>query len=129
MREYKFRGKDTLEGKWRYGFLIGNKRGQFFIHESMVGGRDVNPKTVGQFTGLRDKNGVEIYEGDILRVSELTFISSGKLPENLNVVYIYGMFQLFRGNESLFGLHLAYVKDGEVIGNIHDSPELLGVKP
>ncbi len=78
-----------------------------------------------QYTGLKDKNGTEIYEGDLIKVNKLSFESSAPLPEIMTVTYYGGMFQLFRGEESLMGLHLNYLDDGEVIGNIHQNPELL----
>jgi uncharacterized phage protein (TIGR01671 family) len=77
-----------------------------------------------QYTGLKDKNGMEIYEGDIIRANKLTF-ESKLLPENLLVKFYGGMFQLYRGNENLMGLHLQYIEDGEIIGNIYENPELL----
>lgn len=78
-----------------------------------------------QYTGLKDSAGNEIYEGDIINVKELTFKSSGDLPENLNVVYYAGEFQLYRGKHNLMGLSLSYIANGEVIGNIYEHPELL----
>ncbi|AUS87824.1 hypothetical protein LBYS11_16425 [Lysinibacillus sp. YS11] len=81
-----------------------------------------------QYTGLKDANSKEIYEGDIVRVNKLTYETSGVLPENLLVKYYGGMFQFFRGeNDCLMGLHLLYLDDGEVIGNIYEHKHLLGV--
>jgi len=62
MREIKFRGKRVDNGEWVYGdlhkgFITGNR---------YIDGREIHPETVGQFTGLKDKNEVEIYEGDIV---------------------------------------------------------------
>lgn len=77
-------------------------------------------------SGVKDSKGNDYYDGDIVKVNKLNFESSGPLPENLVVRLYGGMFQLFRGRGPLMGLHLGYISDGEVIGNIYENPELLG---
>lgn len=80
---------------------------------------------IRKFSEVKDSNGIEIFDGDIIKVNKLTFESSVPLPQILNVKYYSGTFQFFRGNECLMNLHLGYLVDGEVIGNIYENPELI----
>ena len=125
MRTIKFRGKDIEIDEWIYGDLIqriGYTPSIMFHYESSGKARyyeyPVKRETVGQFTGLLDKNGSEIYEGDILDFNGL----------NIEVRFVRGVFALLcNGNldEELCG-DCRTDLFAKIIGNIHDNPELLG---
>lgn len=121
MRTIKFRGKSILTDEWLYGDLVhsaDNKRFGILVNDK--GSYDeceVAPETVGQFTGLYDCDGKEIYEGDILDFNGLT----------VEVRFVRGVFAfLANGNldEELCG-DCRTDLFAKVIGNIHDNPELL----
>ena len=131
MREYKFRGKD-LKGEWRYGFLFydydcTDKYSPFinWKDEKYLGGigeEQVEEETLGQFTGLKDKNGKEIYEGDVLQID----IDRAYVKWNDK----YGYFELipigdYYFDSGVIGEELEYL-EAKLIGNIYDNKELLG---
>ena len=132
MRTIKFRGKRIDNGEWVYGDLIhGINKGSLFICVFNTNGdhkcEKVIPETVGQFTGLTDKNGVEIYEWDMVHIS-ISDLNNKFYESNSDesVEFQNGCFGV------TFGWHGDFIKfDGfhnttfEVIGNIHDNPELL----
>ena len=126
MRPIKFRGKDRWSEIWYYGSLFYNEIfGHTHIWDPSLGYMGVDPKTVGQFTGLLDKNGEWIYEGDILKWEKdgLMYV----------VRFWHGMFyasveECNKGILGGFPLH-AFTKyedrKCEIVGNIYDNPELL----
>jgi len=128
MREIKFRGKRIVNGEWVYGYYEFLRTPLIhWMEEYRMGGMlclaQVDPSTVGQYTGLKDKNGTEIYEGDVLKSVAYGYVGEVKyVPEN-------AAFLVFWSDDK--GRHAGYLDDGmcsriEVIGNIHDNPELLG---
>lgn len=122
MRKIKFRGKDCRNGKWYYGSLhIDEIHERTQIWLPILGCSDVIPETVGQFIGLYDKDGKEIYEGDILDFNGITvevrfirevfaFLVNGNLDKEL-YGYCYGVCRT-----DLFA---------KVIGNVYEDHELL----
>lgn len=149
MREILFRGKRKDNGKWvegHYGEYYSGKEkvSCISISKETISGSlyyDVIPKTVGQYTGLCDKNGVKIFEGDILQGNEYPYYSDGKYNYYAEVVFFDD--DCFAAGFCTHKNPKAKVKgisDGNceliedfisdnwlVIGNIYDNPELVEV--
>lgn len=121
-REIKFRAK-ALDGSWEYGDLHLHCAHPH-IHTLNVYRMYIDPKTVGQFTGLHDKNGKEIYEGDILRSKRktLNYIAYDDDKGRFVEVRIWDAAIDARCEISKYKIERL---GQEVIGNIHDNPELL----
>lgn len=120
MREILFRGKRKDNGEWSYGDLSFHKDGRTFIRFWYVGAytaTEIDLTTVGQYTGLTDKNGVKIFEGDILSIeNQNPFKPSIEIVEFSKVRWTAGVMDL---DEILNGWLCT------IIGNIHENPELL----
>lgn len=145
MREIEFRGKRADNGEWVYGYYAvhhmpdasdDNETSHGFqevhvIFNDNPGNRnklywtEVNYRTVGQFTGLYDKNNKKIYEHDIIELTEKLIDGSGKTTYVGNVVCQNACFH-FRMDKINY-IILGYVdkKQIKIIGNIHDNPELM----
>lgn len=151
MREILFRGKRTDNGEWVEGYYTKQSNHACFAHELKyqhfifkdvcldfnLGGLqefEIIPETIGQFTGLTDKNGKKIFEGDIVKCTDtINDFEFNAVVEfgNPNGEYNWGyQLKFISGEESNFDILCwvdmeetgAYI---EVIGNIHDNPELL----
>ena len=125
MRTIKFRGK-AATGGWVYGSLLTWPDGKAMVYDTLLpdgsmGGTEVDPGTVGEFTGLLDKDGREVYEGDILDVNYA--------DENsyLEVRFVRGVFAfLWDGDlDDEFPCNAPTHEWAKVIGNIYDNPELI----
>jgi uncharacterized phage protein (TIGR01671 family) len=133
MREILFRGKNEDRG-WIYGDLRNYEKSgakAIFSHE-LLHRVEVDPATVGQFTGLTDKNGKKIFEGDIGRYKQTDGATQNGKPITCIGKVIYNAKTASFAVESKDKAGCKYfdyfpIKDFEVIGNIHDNPELLEV--
>lgn len=129
MRTIKFRGNSIDTNEWLYGDLVRSsdmKRCAILVNDkSSYDECEVNPCTIGQFTGLYDKNGKEIYEGDILRFGNSpSGVCEVKWNESIAAFCIRFSFENKLGIRPL-GEWTICERSIEVIGNIHDNPELL----
>ena len=118
MREILFRGKRTKNGQWVTGLLWHHVDKASLIYSDELDDKVwVNPQTVGQFTGLTDKNGKRIFEGDIIKLDD----------EEIRVIRYDDKCAGYYFNGDSCGLCVSRENERMVIGNIHDNPELLEV--
>ena len=145
MREILFRGKRTDNGEWVEGFyvcLFEKKNGFYqanhyifdgnirfgeetytghwnYYQEVIVCKKKIDEKTLGQFTGMTDKNGKKVFEGDIIRKT-----NEGRHPQ----IFTANIRTSFRANEEVYYGPCDHFNESceyEIIGNVHDNPELL----
>ena len=147
MREIKFRGKSTTSGKWVHGMLTTLKDLGAVMQDMIIIKKEgvfnegsaspffmewdyIHKDTVGQFTGLKDKSGKEIYEGDIISVN-------GKYPKLIRYIDEWASYCLANLTDLDCDLKTRYwqqvspcwwtdyKREIKVIGNVYDNPELL----
>jgi uncharacterized phage protein (TIGR01671 family) len=116
MREIKFRGKN-INGKWYFGYFSQDRDGAFILKETHV--IQAIPETVGQFTGLKDRNGKEIYEGDILKASIRNKDMLFEVHYNVNRCMWEAKHKEIGETMALQNIFFRH-SETEVIGNIHE---------
>ena len=126
MRTIKFRGKGKKDGKWYFGNLYDkDTRGRTHICTIEGGCLDIDPSTVGQFTGLYDCNGDAIYEGDIIQSRDFTSSRSEVIWLPKRAAFGFRIYWKDDPDNYILGDWLTFEGTIKVIGNIHDNPELL----
>lgn len=122
-REILFRGKRVNNGEWVEGSYWYSRRSntyQHFVFDDEGVWVGVDPNTVGRFTGLTDRNGVKIFEGDIVRYGDTIH---RVVFEQRNGTAYFGL--VYAACETLPFGHYQDLKQIEVIGNVYDNQELL----
>ena len=123
MHEVLFRGKEVADGKWIEGFYSAEEYNPYsgeveHIPRIQIIGKCVSlgviPETVGQFTGLTDKNGVKIFEGDIVDYISSDVIGNPKT----GTIIVEDMTDY----DTM--IYLNHSDELQIIGNIHDNPEI-----
>ena len=131
MREILFRGIDEGTKEWVYGYYyesqkpsdFGGERRYYIFDDKTISKYNVLPETIGQYTGLTDKNGKKIFEGDIIEFEDMLGI----------INFNFGCYCVktnkpdwkARNNPAIDIIFNEYPNAIKIIGNIHDNPELL----
>ena len=137
-REILFRGKRVDNGEWVYGYIYqdGLIGCNIFQTKPHLAAYIVDPSTVCQFTGLTDRNGKKIFEGDVVRMhyffENFNPVTLGAFEDESRIICKFSITHLgvYFESANMTGYLCDYLEDPEeeleVIGNIFDNPELLG---
>ena len=135
MREILFHGKRADNGEWVEGDLLQIKyynkpiiEYQIMPQTPVSSAVPVLPETVGQYTGLTDRNGKRIFEGDICKFKRFNDVHIGKVVFNVTTASFIMWYQPIvgaYGEKATQKMLLSVCDNIEVVGNIHDNPELM----
>ena len=134
IREVIFRGKRADSGEWVEGDLLqtryhsGHIEYQIMPQTPVSSAVPVLPETVGQYTGLTDRNGKRIFEGDICKFKRFNDVHIGKVVFNVTTASFIMWYQPIvgaYGEKATQKMLLSVCDNIEVVGNIHDNPELM----
>ncbi len=133
MREIVFRAKSVSNNEWFYGSLVSYDSINIYILKAIIAVDScfcsiaVKPETVGQYTGMMDKNSTKIFEGDIIKCWSEGVSAKGVVEQRKDGLWI--MYPAWQKN-IMWGLYPDETSHTsvEIIGNIHDNPELLNIK-
>ena len=135
MREILFHGKRADNGEWVEGDLLQIKyynkpiiEYQIMPQSPVSSAYPVLPETVGQYTGLTDRNGKRIFEGDICKFKRFNDVHIGKVVFNVTTASFIMWYQPIvgaYGEKATQKMLLSVCDNIEVVGNIHDNPELM----
>lgn len=142
MREILFRAKRKTTNEWVYGYFVNEyDDSQIYVQPQIItrSGREyVNENTLGQFIGLTDKNGVKIFEGDILQGDEYPYCSDEEYNYYAEVIWLdngccsFGLWIHKNPKSTVHGIsggNCEWFFDSNnwsVVGNIYDNPGLIG---